>query len=479
MSNIKKNLGYQTFYQLLNTCIPLITAPYLSRVLGAENLGIFSYTQSVVGYFTLFAMLGLANYGTRTIASVMNDKEKVSKEFLSIFSLQFITSTIAIGGYIFYFILFCKDNRIIALVQILAIISCYLDINWLFFGLEKFEITVKINIIIRIFTLVSVLVFVKTTEDLWIYTFIMVFSTLLSQFVLWIYVPQYISIVKFNKGDVIKHIKPNLVLFIPIAAMSVYHIMDKTMLGAISSFEETGYYYNSDKIINIPAGILSGISTVLMPRVTALISENKHEEMISLFKKSLEGTIFISSALTFGIAAISNEFIPVFFGKGYDECILLTVVLSPILIIKGFSFTFRYQYLIPYKMDKKYIYSILCGMIVNLFVNIILIPIYGAMGAVIGTLIAELTACVIQSICVFKQVNIIKSCLKCMESIFMGIVMYISVRCVIDALNTNDFVKIGVGILTGIVVYLGIAFVLLIIGKKRGVKNEKKTTKCI
>ena len=460
MSNLKKNIGYQTVYQILITCLPLITSPYLSRILGPENLGVFSYTQSIVNYFTLFAMLGLANYGTRSIAEVSSNKEKRSKVFLSIFTLQFLTCSISIIVYIIYLIFFKPDYLLISIIQAIAIISCFLDINWLFFGLEKFKLTVSRNIFIKISTVIFILLFVKTEKDLWVYVLLMVGSTLLSQFVLWLYVPKLIKVVKFTAEDVLKHIKPNIMLFIPLAAMSVYHIMDKTMLGMFSSFEQTGFYYNADKVINIPAGIISGISTVMMPRISALIGDNEEDKANELFNKTLMGTVCIASALSFGIASISNEFIPVFFGDGYEQCVFLVKILSPVLIIKGFSFTFRYLYLIPRGMEKKYIYSIVSGMVVNLIINFMLIPKYGAIGAVFGTLMAELIACIVQYLSIYKEIKIGKIIMQSFVFLILGIVMYLAVRIVSNILHLNYFIEIIVGMITGASVYLGFCYIL-------------------
>ena len=133
MSNIKKNLGLQTAYQVLSVCMPLITAPYLARKLGASQLGIFSYTSSIVAYFTMFAMLVTINYGTRCIASVKNDRDKRNEVFSSIFVLQIAVTVIVILAYGIYLLFFCKDNELIAVLQGIALISCLADINWLFF----------------------------------------------------------------------------------------------------------------------------------------------------------------------------------------------------------------------------------------------------------------------------------------------------------------------------------------------------------
>lgn len=395
-TSIKKNLGFQTAYQILNTCLPLITAPYLSRVLGARQLGVYSYTSSIVAYFVLIAMLGTVNYGTRSIAAVKDNQIELDKTFWSIYCLQAAVSSVTLIAYVGYLIFVCKENQLISTIQIVAIIDCLFNINWLFFGLERFQLTVTRSFFIRLLTVALILILVKKQSDLWLYTAIMLGGTLGSDLVLWIYLPKTVSAHRIYVKDVLPHIKPNLILFIPLLAMSVYHTMDKTMLGLLSSYEQTGYYYNADKVINIPTGILTGIPAVLLPRMTSLITAGKKREGDKLFVLSLEGVVALSIAISFGIAAISKEFTPVFFGEGYDECIILIMVLSPVLIIKGFSITARNQYLIPCKLEKVLICSVISGAIINLFLNWMLIPKMGALGAVIGTLSAELFACAIQ-----------------------------------------------------------------------------------
>ena len=140
MSNtLKKNLGLQTLYQILNTIVPLATSPYLSRTLGAEKIGIFSYTSSVVSYFVLFGMLGTMNYGTRKIASLKDDKKERGKIFLEIYILQLFISLLFVFLYLIYLKFFCKDNLNVATVQLLTIMTCLLDISWLFLGWKIFK----------------------------------------------------------------------------------------------------------------------------------------------------------------------------------------------------------------------------------------------------------------------------------------------------------------------------------------------------
>ena len=452
-ASIKKNVVFQTAYQILNTCLPLVTAPYLARVLGAEQLGIFSYTSSIVTYFTLVAMLGTVNYGTRSIASVKDDKEKLSHTFWSIYGFQALLTSFVLVVYVFYLIFLCGENKIIAAIQIITIIDCFLNINWLFFGLERFQLTVTRNFIVRILTVTAIFVFVNKSADLWIYTLLIAGGTLLSNAVVWAYLPKVVSKAKVRFKDFLPHLKPNLILFVPLLAMSVYHTMDKTMLGLLSTYEQSGFYYNADKVINIPVGILTGVSTVLLPRMSSLIADGKKKESDRLFELSLEGVTVLSVAIAFGISAIAKEFTPVFFGQGYDECVLLIIVLSPVLVIKGFSVSARNQYLIPYKQEKIFIRSVVLGAIVNLFINLALIPSLGAMGAIIGTLIAEFVACVVQFCVMRKYIKLGAVYKDTIIYFLMGAGMFVCVR-LIARLSLNIYMKLAVEVIIGAAFYV-------------------------
>lgn len=461
MENIKRNLGYQTLLQILNTCLPLITSPYLSRTLAANGLGIFSYTQSIVNYFTLFAMLGIINYGTREIAMCKTDKKKYSENFWNIYALQSVMSMLAIISYILYIIFVAKENIVVTWIQGIYIIATLFDVSWVYFGIENFATTVKISMLIRILSVVTILLLVNSTDDLWLYTLIMSGGVLLNNLLLWIHTFKVVDIseiksIKINK--IFSHVKPNIILFIPLLAMSIYHIMDKTMLGALSSYEQTGFYYNADKIINIPMGIITGIGTVMLPRVSSIIEAGKKETSDKLFKLSIEMIIVVSTAMFFGIASISEEFIPIFFGKGFETCIVLVIVLSPVLLIKGLSYTARMQYLIPNYKEKIFIESVFIGAFTNLFINIVLIVRIGAMGAVLGTVIAEFLSCFWQYFRMMKYIKCGKTILYSLIYLVFGMIMFL-ILSFIDNYIFNNILCIIIEILFGAIIYSGLCLV--------------------
>ncbi len=475
MSSLKKNLGYQTIYQVLNVGLPLITAPFLARVLGAEPLGIMSYTSSIVHYFTLFAMMGLTNYGTRSIAVVKNDKENRDNTFSQIYYMQLITAGVAFVAYSLYLLVFCRENVLISWIQGIAVLACFFDINWFFFGIERFKITVIRGMIIRVTSVVLMLFLVKSPEDLWIYAVLLIGSTFVSQIVLWFYVPKFIKLKRPDIKLIKKHFGPNIRLFIPLLAMSVYHIMDKTMLGLLSTYTQSGYYYNADKVINIPVGLLTGVGTVMLPRMSALAGSNKKEELNSKFNTSIRGIGLVSAAICCGIAAISKEFTPFFFGKGYDDCIVLIIALAPVLFIKGLSLVSRNLYLIPNNMENKLTASVVAGAIVNLIVNLLLIPSMGALGAVIGTLAAEAVSCIWQYASLKADVNCIASIGAALIYFALGIGMFFCVRFIADHLHLSNVFKLIIEIATGVVSYGLFCIMLWIVTKNKNAFRTIKT----
>lgn len=452
-TKLKKNLGLQTIYQILNTIVPLITSPYLSRTLGAEKIGVFSYTSSVVSYFVLFGMLGTMNYGTRKIASIKNDKKEVGKVFLEIYVLQLFISLLFVLFYFVYLKFFCRDNLDIATIQVIAILACLLDVSWLFFGMENFQIIVSRNVIVKLIVTFMIFFYVKKPEDLKVYTLIVVGSNFFNQLILWTLLKKLIVFQKIKIENILNHIKPNIILFIPLLAMSIYHAMDKTMLGLLSTYRQVGFYYNADKIINIPLCIINGVGTVMLPRMTMLFKEKDKEEAKNFFLQSLEMIIIVSIAMCSGIAAIAKEFVPIFFGKNYEECILLIILLSPVLIIKAISSTVRTQYLIPLKMEKFYIKSVILGAIINIVFNTLFISKLGALGAILGTLLAELVACIWQFVEIKRYIEIKRYYFNYFIYLINGLVMILIVR-LFSTINVNIYLKLVLEIFVGFISYL-------------------------
>lgn len=450
-SSIKKNFLYNAFYNILTLILPLITTPYISRVMGAEKIGIYSYAYSVAYYFGLFILLGLNNYGNRTIAGVREDKKQLSKTFWSIYSMQIMMTIIVIIIYIGYVLYFTED-KLMAWIQIIYLISVAFDINWFFYGMEQFKMTVTRNSIIKILNLILILLLVKDKNDLYIYAIIMVGGMLVSQLALWLFLKRFIMLVKIEILDVLQHIKPNLILFIPVLAISLYTTMSKIILGALSTMEAVGFYENSNKLTSIPSMAITSLGTVMLPRMSNLVANGKHNEAMKYIQKSLIISVFLSCSMAFGISAISNEFVPIFYGEGYEPCIEIISILVLSSIFISWANVIRTQYLIPNKQDKIYIISVFLGAGVNIVTNLILIPYLDALGAAIATFFAELSVCAYQTYRVRKEIKVIKYMLQCTPFLISGIVMYILVSLI--PFVTNNLITLCIKVITGAIIYL-------------------------
>ena len=460
----KKNFIYNIIYQILTLIIPLIITPYLSRVIGSGGVGIYSYTYSIVHYFMLLTMMGVNNYGNRTIAKVREDNDKLSKTFWSIYLLQLIMGLTLTIIYISYVLIFDNEFKIIALIQSLFIISSMLDINWFFFGLEEFKKTITRNTFVKITNIVLIFLLVKTKSDVWKYTFIMAGMTCLSQLILWGFAKGKVELVKIKWQDIAKHIKPNLVLFIPVIAVSLYKIMDKTMLGSMTNVSEVGLYESAEKIINIPLALITALGTVMLPRMSNIIAKGNIDAAEKYISKSINFVMFLSYAMCAGLIAIGYEFAPFFFGIEFQKTGILIMMLSLTLPFLSFANVLRTQYLIPRAEDKIYIISVFLGAITNLIMNLIFIPLYESIGACIGTIAAEFAVMFYQALAIREKLPIkdyvLKSLPYLLKSSLMLVVIY-----PFNFLNISSFLRLIIQIGLGCIVYglLNIKYILSIV----------------
>ena len=457
--SITKNYIYNLTYQILILILPLITTPYISRVLGAENIGIFSYTVSIVTYFILFGSLGVAMYGQREIAYLQSNKEKYSKTFWEILILRLVTMLISM---IIFYCCFAINGeyKTYYTILLLEMIANCLDISWFFQGLEEFKKTVTRNIIVKIVSIICIFAFVKTTNDLKNYFWIYVLSILIGNISLWLYLPKYIKKINIKDINVIKHIRPTVGLFIPQIAAQIYTVLDKVMIGTIiENKTEVGYYEQSQKIVKILLTIITSLGTVMLPRIANTFSKGNNEKIKEYIKQSFNFVFWLAFPMIFGIVAISSNFIPLFFGPGYEKVIVLTNVISPILLAIGLSNVIGTQYLLPTKRQKEYTISLITGAIMNFCINFLLIKRLGALGASIGTVIAEISVTTVQFIFVRKDLKIKNILWTSKNYIISSIVMFFGCTLIGKTFN-NHIISICLQITLGFFLYIGMLILL-------------------
>ena len=428
MSSIRQNFLYNAAYQLLLILLPLITTPYISRVLGADRIGVYTYTYTIANYFMLAAMLGVKNYGNRSIAAVRDHPDQLRKVFWEIYGLQFLCSSLALAAYLGFIVLFETENRMIFLLQGIYVFSGMMDISWLFFGLEKFRITVTRNIAVKLLSLGCIFLLVRRADDLWIYTLIMALGLFLSQAYLWRYVCRYAPWQRPGLKAMASHLAPELVLFVPVIAVSLYKMMDKIMLGQMSDFSQVGFYESAEKIINIPMGVITALGTVMLPRMAHLAAKSQTAESKRYIRNSMLFAAFMASGMTFGIAGVARDFVPLFLGDAFLPSIRLLQALTPTILFIAWANVIRTQYLIPNHRDRSYIISVLLGAAVNLAINALLIPRMAAMGAVIGTVCAEAAVCICQTLMVRRELEIRRYLEDTLPFLLLGLGMYALVQ---------------------------------------------------
>ncbi len=457
--SIVKNYIYNLFYQIIILILPLITTPYISRTLGAEAIGIYSFTYSVATYFILFGSLGVSWYGQREIAYLQNDIEKRSKLFFEIVLMRFIMMIISVTLFYVFYVNGTEYNIYYAILLI-EMFSTILDISWFFMGMEEFKKTVIRNLIVKVLFVTLIFTIVKTPSDLPKYFLIVTLSNLIGNLSLWCYLPKYIQKTKIKELNIFKHIKPTIVLFVPQIAIQIYTVLDKTMLGyVIDNKSEVGYYEQGQKIVKMLLVIVTSLGTVMLPRMANSYANNEKE----VFKNSLYNSIRFVYLLAFpimaGVLLVADTFVPFFLGPGYEKVIILVQIIVPIILFIGLTNVIGMQYFITTKQSKKLTLSVTIGAVINFLLNIVLIKNYASVGASIATVIAEGMVFIVQMYMIRKEFNI-WAIIKLSKNPIISTFVMCLIAYGISNLFDERLIGMCVEIFVGIIIYFITLFIL-------------------
>lgn len=351
-----------------------------------------------------------------------DDAEALSREFSTIYALQLAVNLTAVFAYIGYLLIFKPEYGPIPWIQLSCVVSICFDVSWFFFGLEQFKITIVRNLIVKILSLVLIIALVRQPGDLWLYSLIMGGSTLVSQVYLFVMLRRYVCFSRPSFDGVARRLREIVVLFIPVAAYSIYRVLDKAMLGSMSSVTELGYFENAEKLINIPIAVIAALGTVMLPRMSHIMAKSRSDYR-SVIAGSMNLSLMLACSMAMGLIAISEDICPVLFGPGFEGSAVVIRLLAITVICSAWSNVIRTQYLIPRSDDGIYVGSTLGAAVVNLCLNIVLIPPLGAIGACVGTLGAELFIVAFQTIAVRKELEVGKYFKRLLEHLGKAFVM--------------------------------------------------------
>ncbi len=389
--SIKKNYIYNTLYEILAIISPLITAPYVARIFKADGVGVYSYTHAIAAYFTMFAALGVKSYGQREIAQHRENKNEVSKIFWEI-ELMCVSTTLICTVVWLFLVIFSKNYSVYYGILTMTIVATAFDISWFWGGQEQYKFIVIRNSIIKIAGIVLLFAFVHKKSDLALYIALIAGTGLLGNISMWSYLPKFLTKVSFKELEIKPHYKQTLVYFIPTIATSIYTVLDKAMIGWITKDDfENGYYEQATKIVNICKTVVFSIITVMSSRMSFLFSKERHDEIKEKMKSTMNYILLISMPIVFGVIGISKNFVPIFFGEGYDKTVYIIYILAPLLIIIGISNCLGSLYFTPSGQRARSNKAIVSGAVVNFVFNTFLIYFFRSVGAAIASVIAELT----------------------------------------------------------------------------------------
>lgn len=428
-NSVKKNYLLNLSYQILALLTPLVTAPYISRVLGAEAIGKYSYTYATITYFVILSAMGTATYAQREIAYQQNDVYKRSRIFWEVFLLRLLCTCISLV--VLYCIVFNSADRNVYLAQSLYVISVIFDISWFFQGLEEFGKVVFRNTIVKLISVVLIFTLVKSEEDLILYIVILWGLTALGNLLIMPYLVKYVVLVPFRELNIFRNFKLILQLFIPQIAIQSYTVLDKIMLGIIvNSDAENGYYEQAEKIVRLSLTIITALGTVMLPRFAKVYAEGKNDEIKRYLYKSYRFIWLLACPMVIGLILISDGFVPWFFGEGYDKVIPLLRIFSLLILVIGISNVTGVQYLVATKRQVFYTISVFIGAFINIALNSILIVKLQSFGAAIASIVAETSIAIMQLIYIRKEIEMKQVfasvwryvlCAFCMGGIMWGI----------------------------------------------------------
>lgn len=396
--SIKFNFIMNAILTVSSILFPLITFPYISRVLLVEGSGKTAFAISVISYFTMFATLGLPTYGVRACAGVRDDKEKLSQTVQELLLISAVTTVITY--FVFFIALFAVPKfaaqRQLLLVVSLSIGLTSIGVQWFYNALEQYSYITACAIVFKLAGLILMFVFVKNPADYVVYGFVYVIGSFGSYVLNFVRLRSFVTFRKTGKYNLRQHIKPAFMFFLLSAATSVYLNLDVVMLGFMKGDAEVGYYNAGIKVKTVLVTCVTSLGTVLLPRLSYYVQKEDQEAFHRMVSKAFSFVFVTATAVMVYFMIFAEESILFLAGKAFLPAVYPMLILMPAVLLIGLSNITGIQILTPIGEEKKVVYSVAAGAVLDFVMNLILISRYGAAGAAFSTLLAEVLVLAIQ-----------------------------------------------------------------------------------
>lgn len=454
-----KNYLYNVVYQILLLLVPLITVPYISRVLGPDLVGINSYTNSWMTFFLLVGQMGIALYGNREVAYHRENPIERSQIFWGIELLQVMTIMSALITYLIAVFLFSTTFKEYFLLQSLWIIAAGVDVSWYFMGMENFQRIVFRNMLVKLTSVVLIFFLIKGHDDLGKYIALLGLSNLIGNLTLWPYLRDEIKWVPIRTWHPFKHFYPALLLFIPTIATQVYQVVNRLMLGRMSTQNQLGQFQNADQIIKVVLAIATASGQVMLPHIANKFSKGDIKGIRESLYNSFDFITAIVVPMMFGVMAIAEPFAPWFLGSEFNNAGRLMMIEAPIILFIGWSNVTGTQYLMPISRTKEYTISVTIGAVVNVITNFLFIAKWGANGAALATSISEFSVTAVQLMYIKSTIRRRQLFSTFWKYLLSGLFMFFIVN------RLANIIKMNIGnlvleVVLGIMVYMLCLFIL-------------------
>ena len=458
-----KNYLYNLSYQILIIILPVITIPYVTRIFTSEDLGNYGFYNSIVSYFALFSMLGIGIYGTKQIAAA-ND---VSSTFWNIYVIQLISSVLAIFVYLIVVFSIPQMGGVIPLMVSVVLFERMFDISWLFSGKEDFKKITLRNTVVRLVGVICIFTFIKSSDDLYLYIFLIVIINFLGQLVMWVPAKKFIKRPSFNTKIMKKNLHPIVLLFLPQVAISLYVVLDRTLLGLLGSYSDVGIYEQGQKLTSILITVVTSLGVVMLPRVANLLSEQKDREAQNMVKFSFILYNLMIFPMIFALIAVNEVFVKLFLGQNFQDVKYVLYIIVFNLMFIGWTNILGYQVLVVRNKNKEFMLSTTIPAFVSVVVNIAVIPFFGYIGASITSVVVEILVFAIQW---YYSRNIINKKLlfnkDLAKIILSSLVMFGAVMLCKMTLGFDGIVGLVIYLAVGGISYLGMLFLLKTVNVK-------------
>lgn len=447
---------------------PLITYPYISRVLLVDGNGQISFATSVLSYFSMFASLGIPTYGIRACAQVRDDKIKLTKTVQELLAINLISTVVT---YLAFFVslmaipLLHQDKDLL-LINSISLVLNTIGVNWFYSALEQYSYITIRSLVFKVLSILFMFLLVHKQGDYLLYAAITVLATGGSNILNFLHLRHYISLRPVGSYDLKKHMKPIFLFFGSAVASSIYTNLDLVMLRFLSTVTEVGYYQVTVKVKMLLTTLVTSLGAVLLPRLSYYAQQGKDEEFKDITVKAFNFILIFASAITVYFIVFAKETIMVLSGPAFLNAVMPLQIIMPSILFIGLSYVTGLQILIPLMKEKKMLISYIIASILDFLLNLFIIPSWKASGAAFSTAFAEFIVLVVQ---VFYLIPFLRTIVKRISFIKTGIALIVAIisallmkYAIYTFLQLNDF---PILIITSIL-FFGIDFFMLLILKE-------------